>query len=65
MARPSNNPTACSKSIWNFPGTYLNLGMTKMRITAAASSRTAVTTRPEIRAGFTGRSPNRLIWLDS
>ena len=55
-----NMETSCSTSIWNRPGIFLNRGIAKMRISAAAISRTAVTTMPEISPGFTFFRPNSL-----
>ena len=61
LAMPSNRPTASSSASWSRPGTYRNRGMAKMRMRAAASSRTAVTKNAEIRPGLTAFQPKRLI----
>ena len=61
LAMPSNRSTACSRSIWNFPGTILKRGMTKMRTMTANTSKMPETTMAEISAGLTSLMPKRLI----
>ncbi len=57
----SNRPTTSSSTSWHRPGTYLNRGIQKTRSTAAAISKIAVTTKPEMSPGFTAFQPSKLI----
>ena len=57
----ANSSTACSRSIWNLPGTTLNFGITKIRTITAKTISTPETIKAEITAGLTSISPNKLI----